>query len=102
MTLSMKLVIDKKTQRLLFAEASKEVVDFLFSFLAIPFATAVKLLEKDAVLGSVWQPLLQRRQARRHLRPGRRHQGRAPLPHRPLVRQLSSRPAGSEDPVRVH
>ncbi|CAO2199029.1 unnamed protein product [Urochloa humidicola] len=53
MTLSMKLVIDKKTQRLLFAEASKEVVDFLFSFLAITLATAVKLLEKDAVLGSV-------------------------------------------------
>ncbi|CAO2174642.1 unnamed protein product [Urochloa humidicola] len=52
-TLSMKLIVDKKTQRLLFAEASKEVVDFLFSFLAIPFATAVKLLEKDAVLGSV-------------------------------------------------
>ncbi|TVU21806.1 hypothetical protein EJB05_31469, partial [Eragrostis curvula] len=52
-TLSMKLVISRKTQRVLFAEASKDVVDFLFSFLALPVATAVKLLGKDAMVGCI-------------------------------------------------
>ncbi|CAO2208976.1 unnamed protein product [Urochloa humidicola] len=52
-TLSMKLLIDKKAQRLLFAEASKEVVDFLFSLLVLPLATAAKLVGKDAAAGSV-------------------------------------------------
>jgi hypothetical protein len=51
--LSMKLLIDRKAQRVLFAEASKDVVDFLFSLLAMPVATAVKLIGKDAVVGSV-------------------------------------------------
>jgi hypothetical protein len=51
--LSMKLLINKKTQRVLFAEASKEVVDFLFSLLALPVATAVKLVGKDAMVGCV-------------------------------------------------
>ncbi|CAL4958245.1 unnamed protein product [Urochloa decumbens] len=45
--LSMKLLIDRNAKRLLFAEASKEVVDFLFSLLVLPLATAVKLLGKD-------------------------------------------------------
>ncbi|CAO2204611.1 unnamed protein product [Urochloa humidicola] len=52
-TLSMKLLIDRKAHRLLFAEASKDVVDFLFSLLVLPLATAVKLLGKDAAAGSV-------------------------------------------------
>jgi hypothetical protein len=66
-TLSVKLLIDRKAQRLLFTEASKEVVDFLllfaeaskeavdflFSFLALPVATAVKLVGKDAMVGCV-------------------------------------------------
>jgi len=51
--LSMKLLIDRKAQRVLFAEASKEVVDFLFSLLALPVATAVKLVGKDAMVGCV-------------------------------------------------
>ncbi|KAF8662951.1 hypothetical protein HU200_055537 [Digitaria exilis] len=52
-TLSMKLLIDRKAQRVLFAEASKDVVDFLFSLLALPVATAVKLAGKDAMVGCV-------------------------------------------------
>jgi hypothetical protein len=52
-TLSMKLLIDRRTQRVLFAEASKDVVDFLFSLLALPVATAVKLVGKDAMVGCV-------------------------------------------------
>ncbi|CAN6199716.1 unnamed protein product [Urochloa humidicola] len=51
--LSMKLLIDTKSQRVLFAEASKEVVDFLFSLLALPVATAVKLIGKEAMVGCV-------------------------------------------------
>ncbi|CAL4977911.1 unnamed protein product [Urochloa decumbens] len=85
--LSMKLLIDRKAQRVLFAEAvrdrrrdvdshnagellqhthknshenwkhrdeaSKEVVDFLFSLLALPVATAVKLVGTDAMVGCV-------------------------------------------------
>lgn len=51
--LSMKLLINKKAQRVLFAEASKEVVDFLFSLLALPVATAVKLVGKDGMVGCV-------------------------------------------------
>ncbi|KAJ1282560.1 hypothetical protein BS78_03G061900 [Paspalum vaginatum] len=51
--LSMKLFIDRKTQQVLFAEAGKEVVDFLFSLLALPVATAVKLLGKEAMVGCV-------------------------------------------------
>jgi hypothetical protein len=51
--LSMKLLVDRKAQRVLFAEASKEVVDFLFSLLALPVATAVKLVGKDAMVGCV-------------------------------------------------
>ncbi|WVZ72326.1 hypothetical protein U9M48_020805 [Paspalum notatum var. saurae] len=53
LSLSMKLFIDRKTQQVLFAEAGKEVVGFLFSLLALPFATAAKLLGKDAMVGCV-------------------------------------------------
>jgi hypothetical protein len=52
-TLSMKLLIDRKAQRLLFAEAGNEVVAFLSSLLALPVATAVKLVGKDAMVGCV-------------------------------------------------
>ncbi|RCV24718.1 hypothetical protein SETIT_5G108200v2 [Setaria italica] len=51
--LSMKLLIDRKAQRVLFAETSKEVVDFLFSLLALPVATVVKLVGKEAMVGCV-------------------------------------------------
>nr|CAB3472157.1 unnamed protein product [Digitaria exilis] len=52
-TLSMKLLIDRKAERLLFAEASKDVVDFLFSLLVLPIGAAVKLVGKDAMAGSL-------------------------------------------------
>uniref|UniRef100_A0ACD5UZG6 Uncharacterized protein n=1 Tax=Avena sativa TaxID=4498 RepID=A0ACD5UZG6_AVESA len=51
--LSMKLLVDTQAQRVLFAEASKDVVDFLFSLLALPVGTAVKLLGKDSMVGCV-------------------------------------------------
>jgi len=52
-TLSMNLLINRKAQRLLFAEASKDVVDFLFSLLVLPVGAAVKLLGKEGVAGCV-------------------------------------------------
>ncbi|KAL6626769.1 hypothetical protein ACP70R_030495 [Stipagrostis hirtigluma subsp. patula] len=51
--LSMKLLIDTKSQSVLFAEAGKDVVDFLFSLLTLPAATAVELLGKTSMAGCV-------------------------------------------------
>ncbi|CAN6219502.1 unnamed protein product [Urochloa humidicola] len=48
-TLRMKLLIDTKANRVLFAEADKDVVDFLFSLLALPVATIVKMLGKGSM-----------------------------------------------------
>ncbi|XLS72818.1 hypothetical protein HN51_029683 [Arachis hypogaea] len=52
-SLSMKLLIDTKCKKVLFAEASKDVVDFLFTLLQLPLATVIKLLTKEAVVGSM-------------------------------------------------
>ncbi|CAO2180957.1 unnamed protein product [Urochloa humidicola] len=52
-TLSMKLLVDTKAGRVLYAEASKDVVDFLFSLLTLPVATAVKLVGQELMVGSV-------------------------------------------------
>ncbi|CAL4951620.1 unnamed protein product [Urochloa decumbens] len=51
--LRMKLLIDTKSRRVLFAEAGKDAVDFLFSLLALPLATAAALLGAGSVAGSV-------------------------------------------------
>ncbi|TVU21807.1 hypothetical protein EJB05_31470, partial [Eragrostis curvula] len=51
--LRMKLLVDTTTQRVVFAEAGKDVVDFLFSLLALPVATAVALVGKDSAAGLV-------------------------------------------------
>ncbi|CAL4958275.1 unnamed protein product [Urochloa decumbens] len=51
--LSMKLLVDTKAQRVLFAEASKEVADFLFTLLALPVGSAAKLLGEEDMVGSV-------------------------------------------------
>lgn len=50
--MSMKLLVDTKAGRVLFAEAGKDVVDFLFSLLALPVGTAVGLLGKRSMVGS--------------------------------------------------
>ncbi|XP_057734794.1 uncharacterized protein LOC130950302 [Arachis stenosperma] len=49
--LSLKLLIDSKNKKVVFAEASKDVVDFLFTLLQLPLATVIKLLTKEAVVG---------------------------------------------------
>lgn len=52
-TVSMKLLIDSQSKRVLFAEASKETVDFLFYILTLPVATVIRLLKKQGMVGSL-------------------------------------------------
>ncbi|CAN6352098.1 unnamed protein product [Urochloa humidicola] len=51
--LTMKLLVESSPlrRRVVFAEAGKDTVDFLFSLLAMPAGTAVKLLGKDSIAG---------------------------------------------------
>ncbi|KAH6814661.1 hypothetical protein C2S51_023679 [Perilla frutescens var. frutescens] len=50
---SMKLLIDTKTKRVLFAEAGKDCVDFLFHILSLPVATIIRLLQAQGMEGSL-------------------------------------------------
>ncbi|XP_020102538.1 uncharacterized protein LOC109720072 [Ananas comosus] len=51
--LSVKLLVDTKANKVLFAEAGKDVVDFLFSLLVLPVGTIIKLITKESMVGSV-------------------------------------------------
>ncbi|KAH6774703.1 hypothetical protein C2S51_013107 [Perilla frutescens var. frutescens] len=57
-TVSMKLLIDTKMKRVLFAEAGKDCVDFLFQILSLPVATVIRLLQGQEMVGS-WPNLYQ-------------------------------------------
>ncbi|CAN0897990.1 hypothetical protein LINGRAHAP2_LOCUS19445 [Linum grandiflorum] len=48
---TLKLLIDNKNKRVLFAEAGKEFVDFLFTLLSLPLGTVIKLLSKNKMVG---------------------------------------------------
>ncbi|TVU21859.1 hypothetical protein EJB05_31529, partial [Eragrostis curvula] len=50
---SMKLLIDTASQRIVFAEAGKDVVDFIFGLLAMPLGAVDRLLAGDGALGSI-------------------------------------------------
>ncbi|XVE99475.1 hypothetical protein REPUB_Repub03eG0201200 [Reevesia pubescens] len=50
---SLKLLIDPKSQRVLFAEAGKDFVDFLFNILSLPVGTVIRLLTKQGMVGSL-------------------------------------------------
>ncbi|XP_057781854.1 uncharacterized protein LOC131000102 [Salvia miltiorrhiza] len=53
-TVSMKLLIDtSKVRRVLFAEAGKDCVDFLFHILSAPLATVISLLREEGMEGSL-------------------------------------------------
>ncbi|PRQ59058.1 hypothetical protein RchiOBHm_Chr1g0365991 [Rosa chinensis] len=51
-TVSLKLLIDVKRQKVLFAEAGKNFVDFLFTLLSLPIGTVIRLLSKGGMVGS--------------------------------------------------
>ncbi|KAJ8620822.1 hypothetical protein MRB53_029351 [Persea americana] len=57
--LSLKLLIDKTGKGLLFAEAGKDFIDLLFSFLALPLGSVVRLLTNksriDVSISSVYE-----------------------------------------------
>ncbi|CAN1131012.1 hypothetical protein LINPERHAP2_LOCUS6158 [Linum perenne] len=48
---TLKLLVDKKGNRVLFAEAGKEFVDFLFTLLSFPLGTVIRLLSKNQMVG---------------------------------------------------
>jgi len=50
---TLKLLIDTRNEKVLFAEASKNVIDFLFNLLRLPVGTVVKLLTKNGMVGSL-------------------------------------------------
>ncbi|XP_024163371.1 uncharacterized protein LOC112170340 isoform X1 [Rosa chinensis] len=52
-TLTVKLLVDKRSQKVLFAEAGKDFVDFLFALLSFPVGTLVRLLSKNGMVGSL-------------------------------------------------
>ncbi|EYU28959.1 hypothetical protein MIMGU_mgv1a020619mg [Erythranthe guttata] len=50
-SVSMKLLIDKEAGRVLYAEASKDCVDFLFYVLSLPVAKLISLVGKQQMVG---------------------------------------------------
>jgi hypothetical protein len=52
-SVKLKLLVDKKSNRVLFAEASKEFVDFLFYILSLPAGTIISLSTKEGMVGSL-------------------------------------------------
>jgi hypothetical protein len=48
---TLKLLVDKKGHRVLFAEADKKFVDFLFSIFTLPVGTVTRLLQKKNMAG---------------------------------------------------
>ncbi|KAL0905049.1 hypothetical protein M5K25_027221 [Dendrobium thyrsiflorum] len=51
--ISIRLLIDKEQKRVLYAEAGSDFIDVLFSFLALPLGSIVRLLGKQTSLGSL-------------------------------------------------
>jgi hypothetical protein len=48
---TLKLLIEKKSRRVLFAEADKEFVDFIFSIFTLPVGIVTRLLQKKKMAG---------------------------------------------------
>ncbi|KAL8161235.1 hypothetical protein V2J09_012724 [Rumex salicifolius] len=51
--MKMKLLIDKTKGKVLFAEAGKDSVDFIFHMLSLPLGTIVGYLTKESMAGSI-------------------------------------------------
>lgn len=50
---SLILLVNKETNKVIFAEAEKDFVDILYSFLTLPLGTIARLIEKDSNMGPV-------------------------------------------------
>ncbi|KAL9226660.1 hypothetical protein vseg_002447 [Gypsophila vaccaria] len=51
--MSLKLLVDKSSNKVLFAEAGKDFVDFLFHIMSLPVGTIVKLIGLKGMVGSL-------------------------------------------------
>jgi hypothetical protein len=51
--LSIKLLIDTKAQKICFAEAGNDVIEFLSCLLCLPLSTTINLLSKERMVGSI-------------------------------------------------
>ncbi|KAI3731071.1 hypothetical protein L1987_62254 [Smallanthus sonchifolius] len=51
--MSLKLLVDKKVQRVLFAETNKEFVDFLFHIFSLPLGTLIELVGSKQMVGCI-------------------------------------------------
>lgn len=51
--LSLKLLVDKKANKVLFAEAGKDFVDFLFTLLSLPVGTVIRLITNATMVGCI-------------------------------------------------
>ncbi|TYG51557.1 hypothetical protein ES288_D10G267100v1 [Gossypium darwinii] len=58
-TISLKLFIDPNSNRLLFAEAGKDFVDFLFSIMLLPVGTVIRLIGKQGTgcIGNIYDSI---------------------------------------------
>ncbi|XP_050250342.1 uncharacterized protein LOC126697400 isoform X2 [Quercus robur] len=58
-TVSLKLVVDTESQRVLYAEAGKEFVDFLIDIIALPVGAFVPLLNQEMLggLGNIYESI---------------------------------------------
>ncbi|KAJ6311669.1 hypothetical protein OIU77_013429 [Salix suchowensis] len=52
-TMSLKLLIDSKHSKVVFAEAGQDFVDFLLNLLSLPLGTVIQLITKSAMTGCV-------------------------------------------------
>ncbi|PKU87625.1 hypothetical protein MA16_Dca009797 [Dendrobium catenatum] len=51
--ITLKLLIDARSHKILFGEAGKDFVDFLFSLLTLPLGSIIKLLSPSTMMGSI-------------------------------------------------
>ncbi|WOL06910.1 hypothetical protein Cni_G15645 [Canna indica] len=51
--LSLKLLVHRSSNKVLFAEAGTDVIDFLLGLLTLPLAAVIKLLTKDRMVGCI-------------------------------------------------
>ncbi|GJV50261.1 hypothetical protein Tco_1440473 [Tanacetum coccineum] len=49
--MTLKLLVDKKGQRVLFAEAPKEFVDFIFHIFSLPLGTLIEFIGSEEMVG---------------------------------------------------
>ncbi|KAI4303088.1 hypothetical protein MLD38_038759 [Melastoma candidum] len=52
-TLGLKLLVDKHCKKVLFAEAGKDFIDFLFHLMTLPVGTVIRLLKPNGMVGCV-------------------------------------------------